>query len=173
MNAYVTEDERDFALSKALNSLPENKLCFDCGSKNPKWASANIGLFLCYSCTTKHREMGVHISFARSLTLDKWKRKELKAMELGGNKAARAYYEKNGMISDGRPNHQHKALARYKMELAKRVEAALKDELGEEALGNGHPAPAASSSQTFQQEEIKTEFFPEPKMNAAPAPQPA
>ena len=42
--------------------------------------------------------MGVHITFVRSLKLDRWKAKELKQMELGGNKAARVFYEKNGMI---------------------------------------------------------------------------
>ena len=39
--------------------------------------------------------------------MDKWKPKELKCMELGGNKTAMAYYEKNGMIqTDGKPNHK-------------------------------------------------------------------
>jgi len=32
--------------------------------------------------------MGVHISFVRSLKMDKWKLKEIKQMELGGNKRA-------------------------------------------------------------------------------------
>jgi hypothetical protein len=29
--------------------------------------------------------------------MDRWKVKEIKQMEFGGNKAAQAYYEKNGM----------------------------------------------------------------------------
>jgi hypothetical protein len=49
----------------------------------------------------------VHISFVRSLKMDRWKAKELKGMELGGNKLASAYYEKNGMYqADGTPNHK-------------------------------------------------------------------
>lgn len=39
--------------------------------------------------------------------MDRWKAKELKCMELGGNKQAAAYYEKNGMTQpDGTPNHK-------------------------------------------------------------------
>ena len=37
--------------------------------------------------------------------MDKWKPVELKSMELGGNKNALAYYEKNGMMPEGKPNH--------------------------------------------------------------------
>jgi hypothetical protein len=38
--------------------------------------------------------------------MDRWKIKEIKQMELGGNKAASAYYDKNGMYLDGKPNHK-------------------------------------------------------------------
>ena len=63
------------------------------------------------------------VIIARSLKMDKWKAKELKCLELGGNKNALAYYEKNGMIAaDGKPNHQAPQLAKYKLELAKRAE---------------------------------------------------
>jgi len=37
--------------------------------------------------------MGVHISFVRSLKMDRWKLKELYQMELGGNKNALEYYQ--------------------------------------------------------------------------------
>jgi len=33
--------------------------------------------------------------------MDRWKLRELKQMEFGGNKAAKAYYEKNGMMLQG------------------------------------------------------------------------
>jgi len=62
--------------------------------------------------------MGVHISFVRSLKMDKWKLKEIKQMELGGNKRAREYFEENGMSKDGRPDHEAAPHARWKMELA-------------------------------------------------------
>jgi len=43
-------------------------------------------------------------------------------MELGGNKNAMAYYEKNGMVQDGTPNHKAPQLAKYKQDLLRRVE---------------------------------------------------
>ena len=46
-------------------------------------------------------------------------------MELGGNKNAQAFYEKNGMYQDGKPNHKAPQLAKYKADLLKKVEAVL------------------------------------------------
>jgi len=47
-------------------------------------------------------------------------------MELGGNKAARAYYEKNGMIKVGStPDHKDPALNKYKSDLKAKAEKAL------------------------------------------------
>ena len=41
--------------------------------------------------------------------MDKWKRAELKRMELGGNKNAQEYYEQHNMYVDGKPDHQASA----------------------------------------------------------------
>ena len=65
--------------------------------------------------------MGVHISFVRSLKMDRWKARELKAMELGGNKLAREFYEQNGMLSGGQPDHKNPALQRYKNDLKLKI----------------------------------------------------
>ena len=53
--------------------------------------------------------------------MDRWKAKEVKIMELGGNKRAAEYFKKNGMNKDGRPDHEHAALAKYKMDLTNRA----------------------------------------------------
>ena len=55
-----------------------------------------------------------NLSFNRSIKLDKWKAKDLKHMELGGNKNARIYYEENDMFENGKPNHKAPQLAKYK-----------------------------------------------------------
>lgn len=61
--------------------------------------------------------------------MDRWKVKELKRMELGGNENARVYYEAQGMMKDGRPDHEAAPHARYKMELAAKADVVLSAEL--------------------------------------------
>ena len=61
--------------------------------------------------------MGVHITFVRSVDMDRWKMKEVKTMELGGNKRAQEYYAKHGMMVGGLPDHKNPALAAYKQTL--------------------------------------------------------
>lgn len=40
----------------------ENKYCADCEAKQPRWASWNLGVFLCIRCAGIHRNLGVHLT---------------------------------------------------------------------------------------------------------------
>ena len=57
----------------AIMAEKGNNRCIDCGSKlSVDWASVNLGVFFCIDCSGRHRSFGVHISFVRSITMDKW-----------------------------------------------------------------------------------------------------
>ncbi|XP_016461004.1 ADP-ribosylation factor GTPase-activating protein AGD1 isoform X1 [Nicotiana tabacum] len=55
---------------EVLKRIPGNDKCADCGSPEPEWASLNLGILICIECSGIHRNLGVHISKVRSLTLD-------------------------------------------------------------------------------------------------------
>ncbi|XP_060911744.1 arf-GAP with Rho-GAP domain, ANK repeat and PH domain-containing protein 1 isoform X4 [Labrus mixtus] len=49
---------------------PDNKVCGDCGSANPEWASVNLLLVVCQACAGQHRALGSNLSKVRSLKMD-------------------------------------------------------------------------------------------------------
>ena len=60
-----------------LLKLDGNDHCVDCKKRGPRWASANLGVFMCIDCSGIHRALGVHISFVRSVNLDSWQEKQV------------------------------------------------------------------------------------------------
>ncbi|KAJ1723028.1 Zn finger-containing GTPase- Activating Protein for ARF [Coemansia erecta] len=84
-----------------LQRKDDNKICIDCGSPNPQWASVSLGTFFCLNCSGQHRGLGVHLSFVRSITMDKWTPEQVKRMELGGNAKANAFFRSQPDYKDG------------------------------------------------------------------------
>ncbi|CAG0882531.1 unnamed protein product [Darwinula stevensoni] len=87
--------EKCQAILHELLKDEENKYCVDCDAKGPRWASWNLGVFLCIRCAGIHRNLGVHVSKVKSVNLDTWTPEQVAAIQQMGNSRARAVYEAN------------------------------------------------------------------------------
>ena len=126
MSETVDNDIRDEVMSKIL-AKPQNQICFDCGSKAPKWSSPYLGIVICYECAAKHRSYGTHISFVRSVDLDKWNRKQLKSLELTGNSFTKERFNDLGVpLIGGNYDYNNSMVLKVRQEIAEKVRESLK-----------------------------------------------
>ncbi|XP_031402971.1 ADP-ribosylation factor GTPase-activating protein AGD3 [Punica granatum] len=80
-----------------LRRVCGNDRCADCGAPEPDWASLNLGVLVCIECSGVHRNLGVHISKVRSLTLDVkvWEPSVISLFQALGNAFANSVWEES------------------------------------------------------------------------------
>ena len=126
MSETVDNEVRDEVMVNIL-AKPENQICFDCGSKRPKWSSPYLGIVICYECAAKHRSFGTHISFVRSVDLDKWNRKQLKSLELTGNAYTKERFNDLGVpLIGGNYDYNNSMVLKVRQEIAEKVKESLR-----------------------------------------------
>ncbi|GJD12212.1 ADP-ribosylation factor GTPase-activating protein AGD10 [Galdieria sulphuraria] len=154
----MTQEEARELLAK-LRAKPENKSCFDCNARNPTWASASFGVFICLDCAGLHRKLGTHVTFVRSTIMDTWTPHHLRLMVLGGNAKAREFYSQNGWSLESGRGIEEKYTGRigqqYKAYLQK--QAVISEERGEVRLGEELEQLEPASSIVVEESNVNVE----------------
>ncbi|KAI8993580.1 hypothetical protein BDB01DRAFT_334020 [Pilobolus umbonatus] len=103
--ADKASNEKNTRILKTLLQKESNKYCADCKKKDARWASWNLGIFICIRCSGVHRSLGTHISKVKSVDLDTWLTEQVENMVRWGNERANKYWEAE--LRNRKPNESN------------------------------------------------------------------
>jgi len=112
-------------VEKRIRAIPGNAVCCDCNNITPQWASISYGALMCLECSGHHRSLGVHLSFVRSVQMDSWSERQIRAMETsGGNGALIEFFQSRGIEKKLgiATKYNSKQAAYYKERLTRRLD---------------------------------------------------
>lgn len=137
---------------------PDNHACCDGGEDEAAWVSVSHGIYLSIGAAGIHRSLGAKISFVQSTTMDSWKPKHLKMMELGGNRRFNEFLKEQGVSLDMpiREKYSTRAAEWYREDLSARADGL--EPLPPLAPGTGH---LAAESCTSSMQHVLDEVFAE------------
>ncbi|KAI6002035.1 hypothetical protein EDD15DRAFT_1573978 [Pisolithus albus] len=88
--------ERNRRILMELVIKPGNDVCADCKARAPRWASFNIGIFICVNCASIHRKIGTHITkvcvLSRSFASRVSRPEQVEFMKQNGNVKSNQLY---------------------------------------------------------------------------------
>ncbi|PFH37370.1 putative GTPase activating protein for adp ribosylation factor [Besnoitia besnoiti] len=163
---YVGEGDRDEVFRRLRR---DNRTCFDCATRNPTWLSVTYGVYLCLTCSGKHRRLGTHISFVRSCEMDKFYPEQLLRMEMGGNKKAHEFFREHGMDASKAVDYHGKLAAKYKQQLDRAVSQEMQTAGWVIASAASASAPAAADASSSSPSPAAASNFATPAPFAPPS----
>ncbi|XP_062851664.1 stromal membrane-associated protein 1 isoform X2 [Trichomycterus rosablanca] len=169
--ALKLNEQHQAILSRMLRE-DDNKYCADCEAKGPRWASWNLGVFICIRCAGIHRNLGVHISRVKSVNLDQWTPEQIQSVQSMGNTNARKVYEANLPDNFRRPQTDQAVefFIRDKYEKKKYYDKnvsadSVREKKREEETDKGNKPTAFDK----KREEVQIESRSSPKKSVEPA----
>uniref|UniRef100_A0A7R9ZZF5 Arf-GAP domain-containing protein n=1 Tax=Pyrodinium bahamense TaxID=73915 RepID=A0A7R9ZZF5_9DINO len=134
---------------------PSNKVCCDCGTAEPQWASISHGIYISIEASGIHRSLGVRVSYVQSTSMDSWKPVHLRMMELGGNRRFAEFLREQGVPEDLpiRQKYLTRAAEWYRKDLRARAEGTTPPPML--PAGTGHlPAEGAMSPEQLMLDRV-------------------
>ncbi|KAJ5460751.1 uncharacterized protein N7458_002303 [Penicillium daleae] len=143
---------------------------------DPRWASWNLGIFICIRCSGIHRGMGTHISRVKSVDLDAWTDEQLQSVVRWGNGRANKYWE--AKLAPGHVPSEAKIenFIRTKYETKRWVmdggmpDPSTLDDGDDDVVSDGTQASCHTQSAPAQRKQAPIDLFGDDMISAPPRP---